>query len=243
MLINKGLTVLAGGVALAVSVGANAATTQTIILNIIDTTTGNAFVFDTSLPTSTSDPGVQSFDLNSNSAYQQFTSASNGYASTDVLEYGVVGYTTGNVVDTTSLSTPTIVAGNKPPAAATNLSQFLAAVGNPNGGATFQSSASLTANPATSWAVEDVTFTGNIGGVDLQTVGTAENFYALTTTNAHGTLSGAVVTQLASQWNLSSGVLTYGTPSAVPLPAPVVLLLSGLGLMGVVARRRSSAAV
>jgi hypothetical protein len=39
----------------------------------------------------------------------------------------------------------------------------------------------------------------------------------------------------------TAGVLTYGSGSAVPLPTPLLLLLSGLGLMGVVARRSKAA--
>jgi hypothetical protein len=35
-------------------------------------------------------------------------------------------------------------------------------------------------------------------------------------------------------------VLTYGSGSPVPLPTPLLLMLSGLGLLGLVGRRKQS---
>jgi len=238
MSISTGIKVLAGAVALAVSGGAFAqTTTQTIILNIIDTSNGNSFVFDTSLPTSATDPGTQSFNLASNSAYEQFIAGEN--SSNDVLEYSVVGYTNADTVDTTSVAKPTVVAGQKSNAAAIAVSQFLSQVANPSGGATFLPASTTPA--AAQWAVDtEPGFSGDIGGSDLSAVGTAEAFYAITTQNSSGSRNGATVTQLSSSWTLSSaGLLTYG----VPLPAPVWLMISGLGLMGVVARRRQPIAL
>jgi hypothetical protein len=239
MSISTGIKALAGAVALAVSGGAFAqTTTQSIILNIVDTTNGNAFVFDTSLPTSASNPGNYSTNLGTLAAYQQFIGAET--SSSDVLEFSVVGYNLSNTVDTTSVATPTVVAGQKSSGAATVVSQFLSQVANPSGGATYLPES--TTPVAAQWATSDLAFSGDIGGTDLNVVGSSEQFYAITTTSASGSRNGASVAQLASSWTLSStGLLSYGSPAPVPLPAPVWLLMSGLGLMVVVARRRQPA--
>jgi hypothetical protein len=70
----------------------------------------------------------------------------------------------------------------------------------------------------------------------LADVGTAQNFYKIAA-NPGLNLSKAPVTAFAGQWNLVGDTLTY-TP--VPLPMPVTLLLSGLALMGIIARRGKS---
>jgi len=233
-------TVVAGVVALALSGGAFASTTtQTIILNLIDTTSNASYLFDTNLPTSASDPGAQSFNLAGDANYQSFESQ---IAGGDVLEYSVVGYTVGNTVDTTAGATPAppSSAGTKVAAAATQISTFLGQVGNPSGGSTFLPASAPTLQQ---WNADyNPGFTSDIGVADEGVVGTPLNFYAVTTSTPGSTRGGAFVAALASQWTLSSaGLLTYGSVSAVPLPAPLLLLLSGAVLMGVVVRRRPSA--
>jgi hypothetical protein len=68
----------------------------------------------------------------------------------------------------------------------------------------------------------------------LADVGTAQTFYRLT--GGTSNLAKAAVTTYGT-WNLVGDTLSY-TP--VPLPMPVTLLLSGLALMGIIARRGKS---
>jgi hypothetical protein len=69
----------------------------------------------------------------------------------------------------------------------------------------------------------------------LADVGTAQSFYKIAA-NVGLNLNKAPVTTFAGQWKLVGDTLTY----AVPLPMPVTLLLSGLALMGIIARRGKS---
>jgi hypothetical protein len=81
-----------------------------------------------------------------------------------------------------------------------------------------------------------VIYTAPGSGVDAL-VGTALNFYSEASTNLTDTTTGTTtLATLAGKWTYANGVATYGA-SAVPLPTPLLLLLSGLGFMGVVARR------
>jgi len=249
MRIKNKLAILAGAVALACSGGAIAQTSAgpngTIFINIVDTTSGTSFLFDTGLLVS-SFTGSSSYSVNlatnsaSSAAYAAFVATEGG---SDTIDYSVVGNyapTSGVPLDltlSTASSTPTTSAGTKGVAAAGQIQAFVATNINPAGGATF-----FAASSATQWnSGYEAGLESDLGSAsDNALVGSSIGFYAVTATS-NSSRGGATVSTFASSWDLSSaGVLTYGSGSPVPLPTPLLLMLSGLGLLGLVGRRKQS---
>ena len=250
MRIKNGLAVLAGAVALACSGGAMAQTSAgpngTIFINIVDTTSGTSFLFDTGLLVS-SFTGSTSYSVNlatnssSSSAYAAFVASEKG--SSDTIDYSVVGnYAVGSappppfVTLATATSTPTPATGAQGYQAAGQIQAFLGTNINPAGGATFFASTSTT-----QWNSGYEAGLQTDGISDNTLVGNAIGFYAITTTANNSRPTSVSVSPFASTWDLTSaGVLTYGSGSPVPLPTPLLLMLSGLGLLGLVGRRKQS---
>jgi hypothetical protein len=249
MRIKNKLAILAGAVALACSGAASAQTSAgpngTIFINVVDTTSGTSFLFDTGLLVSSfSGSGSYSVNLATNSAssaaYAAFVATEGG---SDTIDYSVVGNyapTSGTPLDltlATATSTPTPANGGKGVQAAGAIQTFLGANSNPAGGATF-----FAAGSANQWnSTFEPGLQTSLGNISDNTlVGNTIGFYAITTT-ANSTKGGVSVSPFASSWDLTSaGVLTYGSGSPVPLPTPLLLMLSGLGLLGLVGRRKQS---
>jgi hypothetical protein len=244
---NFSLKVLAGAIALALGGTAMAqttldgSTTGDVFLNIVDTTNNTSFIFDT---------GVSQAAFNGSGSYQYNLAADPNYVaflkSGDTLDYSVFSATKTYAVDFTSSITPpaTLTAGNVT-SGVTAIANFL--IGADSVSSTTTNSALLTGSLEFGTALNEGVISKQLlsngtvnanGGYDTDAaIGTALAFYQDAGTRSAVTTNAAA---FAGTWDLSSaGVLTYsaggGTP--VPLPTPMLLLLSGLGFMGVVARR------
>jgi hypothetical protein len=233
---------VAGALALAFAGGAMAnvtldgSTTGDVFLNIVDTTNNTSYLYDTGVSfTSFNGNGGYTFDLSGDTNLTGFLNTSDAFYYSVEAGTNVGGnqvYATGNVAPSANTSTKTGTARG--------------AIG------TFLSQAGTVSSTSTTSVVLTGTYSWNQGGnegvvsknifanantpySDQAALNTALNFY---------NVSGATATQTAYQWNFSTSndTLTYGSGSAVPLPTPILLLGSALGLMGVVARRNKAVA-
>jgi hypothetical protein len=261
--------VLAGAVALAIGGTAAASTTPTagdLYLNIVaysGTSDGGnynpttSYLADLGLSVAAFNPATSytftlSGDSNLTSAYTTSPTA--------LLDYSVVGENSSGTgsskfhLDTTTNVSPTVWSS------VVSKSNENNAIGVLQGGTSVISSATLTnsfsTGPGTvssgilsgggwgaggvenSWTVNSLN-SNTQPGIDSAAEGTALNFYqesAGITTYAGTWLLQTVAGVTTLTWNPTSS----GGGGSVPLPTPVLLLLSGLGLMGVVARRGKS---
>ena len=256
MSLNLGTKVLAGAIAMAIggvamaNTNLDATTTGDVFLNIVNTTNDTSFLYDTGISTANFTSSTAfSVNLASDPNYQTFIAASG------TLDYSVVSSTANTAdksneftVDSTGTIAPATQGETKAKLgqANTSISAFLV---NANATAsTTNNSAFLTGSgtvgalngPAAFWGgISEQALSTNVFAIaeapfaDSTAPSTAMQFY---TENVNG------FTDLGT-WNLNGSVATFegasaGTgPSPVPLPTPLLLLLSGLGLMGVVARR------
>lgn len=237
------IKLLAGAVALALAgpsmanTTLNATTTGDVFLNVIDTTNSTSFLFDT---------GVTQANFNANGSYSfDITSALSSFLNTtDSFSYSVVSATKSglnSVFDITGVTTPVIVSNSNNNQGQAAISLFLVAAN-----AVTSASPTSVVLPTAQWwgagltegIVSNRLFANAVVPFsDATGLGTALSMYNIT---------GSGFTTLPSTWDLTTtlqggtkDVLTYGPQgSPVPLPTPLLLLASGLGLMGVVSRRR-----
>lgn len=246
MAINTGIKVLAGAAALALSSGAMAVTTAgtngTIWLSIDDTTNHTSYMFDTGLTVSAF-TGNTSYGPHSVASDANYTAFIAGEGNGDSVQYSVIGAINNSTAPLyealfTSLASPTPQFGSSVYGAAQNAGLFLSSANNPSGGSTYFSGSTIALGWVNSGNAAG--FNSNTGVPDSAGLGTPMAFYETTTTHPNSTTKLGTLATLAGTWNFSAGSLSY-TASPVPLPAPLLLLVSGLGLMGVVGRRRQSA--
>lgn len=255
MSLNSKLTALAGAVALALGGTAMANTSLTassptgdVWINVVDATNNTSFLYDTGVSLASFNPNsTYTYNFTTDANYQAFVAGQTAGGG-DVIDYSVLAGTkttaTPNVGTMlfTSVSGPGPVVGTSMSNAITNSNSFLS-----QANAVFSSTTNSVLLGATNtWGqvAYEQSVSSNLGviwgspgtGVGVL-AGTAANFYeevsnALRSGNTYATL-----TTLAGTWNFSTASGTAVYSAAVPLPTPVLLLLSGLGLMGVVARR------
>lgn len=258
MSIKFSLRILAGAVSLALAGGALANTSGdvngTIFLTVNDLytnpTTGvsdnTSYVFDTGLSTA-SFTGTSSYshNLSGDAAFQSFLSSispgQQGQVSYSVIGSGGDDATTipKDVVTYTSSQLPSATnKGSAVHAAYNDVAQFIAGVSNPSNGSTFIPAS----NAAAGWSTGgfETKLNGQLVANDGAGFNTPLAFYVSASNNPKSTSIAAIQSQFAGLWNLTAaGLLTYST-LPTPLPAPLLLLLSGLGLTAIISRRRGS---
>ena len=249
MSIHFKLKMLAGVAALAMAGTAMAnttldgAATGDLFLNVVDTTNSTSFLFDTGISQASFNGSVSLSPLSFSDA--NWTSFITGHTGDNLL-FSVISATkttTAPAVGTvffTGTSVPTATIG-------ANISQVQTVVDGfatqANGVASGTSNSALlpTANYWGDSLREGIASTNLYADATSLSAapGTALAFYSETSNALRSTTTVATLATFAGYWSLdlAGATLTY-TVASVPLPTPLVLLLSGLGLMVIVARRR-----
>jgi hypothetical protein len=252
MSLNLGTKVLAGAIAMAIGGAAmantnlDATTTGDVFLNIVNTTNDTSFLYDTGISTANLTSSTTfSVNLASDPNYQTFIAAGG------TLDYSVVSSTDNTAdranqftIDTTGTLVPSALLQTRANVlqANTSIGAFLVnanSVASTTTNSAFLSGAAFWGSPSAEGELSENVFDlGDPPYGDNTMLGTPMSFYQV---NINGNT-------VLGTWDLNGAVATFegasvGTgTSPVPLPTPLLLLLSGLGLMGVVARRGKSSA-
>jgi hypothetical protein len=225
-------------------------TTGDVFLNIVDTTTQTSFLLDTGVTQAQfgNGTGTYSISLAGNTTFSQFLTNAGGSLTASRIDYSVFSVTnnpSGPVVDFSTNSPLNSAASALTVAQAeSNLAAFVLGANANNTattalpGSAYLATAFYFGAPTTEANLENALL--NAGGSDNAAVGTPLSFYNTSAGSGRVATYNGVTTEPYT-WNLSSaGLLTYNV-GTVPLPTPLLLLLSGLGFMGVVARRNKAA--
>jgi hypothetical protein len=255
MKLNLSTKLLAGALVLAASGSVFANTNITdgtggngsLFLNVVDLTAGTDYVLDLSTVSASNfyksfnGSSPQSINLGSDANWTAFKATTG----TDEVQYNLISLDTLSgeegalITSTAPTGTSAGSVGNTTNSQVRNnsvVNDYIHVVNSSTGTSTsslFVTTTGPNANP-------DAYFGTNFhtaGGFPntLADAGTAQSFYKIAA-NVGNNLGKAPVTTFAGQWNLVGDTLSY----AVPLPMPVTLLLSGLALMGIIARRGKS---
>jgi hypothetical protein len=252
MKLNRKTTLLVGALAVAASGSVFANTNITpgstgdgsLFLNVVDQTSQTSYTLDLSALNASDKVNEfngsvsQSFTLTGDANWTSFT---NSVAAGDTVVYNVVGNDTLKTANAQIAFTTAGATGNTTNTQIrnNNFDPFINAVNSSTNTSTTSLFASASGN-APAYAGSAFQTAAGVPNTFV-TAGTAVAFYNLTTTSVTGNnLTKPAATQYAGTWDLTNlSTLTYSV-SSVPLPMPLTLLLSGLALMGVIARRGKS---
>ncbi len=223
-----------------------------LILDVTDSTSQTSFTFDTgkTLSTFNGNAGL-SFNLATDPNWTAFAAS---IGSGDTVTYNVVGVDTVNpngstpanfTLDGTSNAAAGSSSGQLGSITNTALKQisavnsFISAVNNLSLPASTNSIFATAANSKPAYAGASFSLgTEKITAGDV--IGTPQGFYQWTLNGTVG-LTKANLATFAGQWDLTSaGLLTYASSAVTPLPPGLALLLSGMALTALIARRRTS---
>ena len=221
----------------------NATSTGDVFINVVDTKNNTSFIYDTGFSQSAFNTNLtQTFTFTSDANWTSFWNAADTHTWSVVsATKGTTAPITATIYFTSALASLGAVVGNAVSQAQAVVNSF--STGS-NGTASSTSNSALLPTAqywgaALTEGVFSTQLTSQAAG-DNTTIGNTMAFYSESSHNLASSSIAATLATLAGTWSMSStGVAMYTVASSVPLPAPLMLLLSGLGLTGVFGRRKA----